>query len=147
MIKLILFSFVITLISCNQETRKYSAEGEFAYYLQLGTFNEGQVESMGPCNKKSFLEEFEDFDWENQLVLANKKGKVSPTLAVRHNESGREMRISVAGPDVKNSAYWVFYGEEDTKNHLVVLKRKGVLPLIEKFFELDFEYLDDGYLN
>ena len=150
MVKTILFSILLAFFGCkeqNQEVQKYSSDGEFAYYVQLGHFDEGQVKSMGPCTRESFLKEFEEFDWENQLLVANKKGKVSPTLAVRHNKSALEMRISVAGPDVANSTYWVFYGEEDTTNHLVFLDRTGPRSLLEKFFELDFEHLNDGYME
>ena len=150
MLKLILFSILLAFFGCkeqNQEVQKYSADGDFAYYVQLGHFDEGQVKSMGPCTRESFLNEFEEFDWENQLLVAINKGKVSPTLAVRHNESGLEMRISVAGPDVANSTYWVFFGEEDTKNHLVFLDRTGTKSLLDRFFDLDFDYLNDGFVD
>lgn len=150
MVKTFLFSILLIFFACKEqkeEVQKYSSDGDFAYYVQFGHFDEGQVNNMGPCTRESFLNAFDKFDWENQLLIANKKGKVSPTLAVRHNESELEMRISVAGPDVANSTYWVFYGEEDTKNHLVFLDRTGPRALLDKFFELDFQYLNDGYVD
>ena len=134
-------------IGCKQilPNEKYSSEGAFAYYVQLGDFEEGEVKSMGACSKEEFLAELLEFNWEEQLVIANNKGEVSPTLSVRHNDSKREMRISIAGNDIKSSAYWIFYGSSDRMNHLVSLDLESTLPLVERFFELDFDYLDDGF--
>ena len=149
MTKTLLYILLFTSKGCKQfrQNEKYSTEGDFAYYIQRGHFKEGEIESMGVCSKERFLTELQEFDWEEQLVMANNKGEVSPTISVRHNVSKREMRISIAGNDVKTSAYWIFYGNSENMNHLVSLDLESTFPLVEKFFDLDFDYLDDGFEN
>lgn len=144
---LLIFLSFITTCKKHHKTVRFSSEGEFACYVQYGDFNEGEVRDIGPCKKEQYLRELKAFDWERELLTANEKGAVSPTIAVRHNETHREMRISIAGDDIKSASYWVIYGYPDNTEVLISLDLESVFPLVRNFFDLEFDYLDDAFQN
>ncbi|WP_282050125.1 hypothetical protein [Maribacter aquivivus] len=137
-------------MSCKGQTesdKRFSAEGEFAYNVQLAHFETGQVESRGECTKEIFIKEFEKFKWKEQLTQANINLSVSPTISVINNESKNEMGISVVGNNENDYGFWIFYGKDGFMNSIEVYDEKSVIPYVEKFFLLDFKTLDNEFKN
>ncbi len=129
------------------ESDRFSKDGEFAYNVQYAHFKTNQVESRGPCDIQTFNNEFEAFNWTEQLTEANKLGTVSPTLSVRHNPTKHELGISVVGNNEYDYGFWIFFGKQGTMELVEVLDEKAVKPYINKFFNRDFENLQNEFNN
>jgi len=143
-----IFGLIAMILSCKGQTetdKRFSSEGEFAYNIQLAHFDTGQIESKGECSKEDFINEFENFKWKEQLIKANINRKVSPTIAVIHNESKHEMGISVIGYNADDYGFLIFYGKEGNMSSIEVSNEKSVIPYVEKFFSLDFDSLTNEF--
>lgn len=139
-----IFGIIATLLSCKGNTesdKRFSHDGEFAYNIQLAHFKTGQVESKGECTQDSFIKEFKNFDWKEQLIQANIIHNVSPTIAVIHNESKQEMGISVVGNSSDDYGFWIFYGKSGDMSSIELYEQESILPYIKRFFNRDFENL------
>jgi hypothetical protein len=143
-----ILGLIVTILSCKGQTEsenRFSSEGKFAYNIQLAHFETGQVESKGQCTMESFIKEFENFKWKEQLTKANINRSVSPTIAVIHNESKHEIGISVVGKSSDDYGFWIFYGKEGEMNSIEVYNEESVIPYIKKFFSLDFNSLNSEF--
>lgn len=107
--RVIVFIFAAMCCACESKSNnemKIEIKPQFTYQVELATHYHGQSEKKGEISFYEFVGAFDGFPWSEQIELANKLGRVSPTLTVDDN--------------LKNEALWVSaYGDGKGKTFLL----------------------------
>ncbi|WMJ75314.1 hypothetical protein RCC89_19435 [Cytophagaceae bacterium ABcell3] len=123
-------------VKSNQYEERLSDSVGFFYEVQYAHFENEEVEKKGATSLNHFLEEVENFPWKEQLELAKKFKKTSPTLNVVDSLSQTELGISI----VAENGYWLFYVPEINSEEtflLEVYSKEDVIDVINLYFNRD----------
>lgn len=124
---------------------RFSEDGEFVYNIQQAHFKANQVKSLGEVTKEQFLEAFSATDWGQQVIQANERKTVSPSMAIRHNPTEYELGITVVGNSAADYGFWLYFGKFGEMKSIEVLDEQLAKPYINMFFEKKYDQMMERF--
>lgn len=106
-------------------------------YLQYAHHNHDEFEKISSVDTTQVLEQFDCFDWADEIDRANQLQKVAPTLSVESND--KSLLIWVSGIAVNSQIQFIsechFPGEVSSLFGLI--KKQGIVTLSTQRFSVE----------
>jgi len=117
----------------------------FTWNIQKAGYEFDQYDLKGKTDYESFIKEFENFPWIDELKKANQNPeKVSPTLSVLDEKENKTFWVSIAG-DENEHGYIIGYIYPKMKKGFFGFGKEKEVKWLEMFLTQESKFIKKCY--